>query len=110
MGGGKEMKVEAINIAGAKIGDKIILSFKTSSLLKAAFLLYLFPILCMLTGAFMGQCFASAFSYNESVFSAVAGFLFFFMAIFFIRSKGNRMAARDKYRPKIIRIKEQAGK
>ena len=41
-GGGKEMEVEAINTARARVGDRIVLNIKTSSLLKATFLLYVF--------------------------------------------------------------------
>jgi len=33
--GGKEMIVEVYNPAGAKVGDRVVLSFETSSLLKA---------------------------------------------------------------------------
>ena len=36
------MEVEVTNTVGAKIGDRIVLYFETSSLLKAAFLLYIF--------------------------------------------------------------------
>ena len=55
MGGGKEMEVEAINTAGARIGDRVVIGFETASLLKASFLLYVFPILGLILGAFIGQ-------------------------------------------------------
>ena len=53
MGGSNEMEVEAINQAGAQVGQKVVLSFATSPLLKATFLLYVFPIIAMIVGAFL---------------------------------------------------------
>jgi len=101
---GKEMEVEAINEAGAQIGDRIIISIETASLLKASFLLYVFPILLMVAGAIIGQMSGPLFNIDPSAFSAVVGFLFFFISFWFVKSRGNRMARKNEYKPKIIRI------
>jgi len=74
MGGGKEMEVQAINYARAKVGEEVVLSFETSPLLKATFMLYVLPIL---------------------------------LIVMFVKSKGNKMAKKDEYRPKIIKIIKQ---
>lgn len=103
-GGENETEVEAINQAGAQIGQKVVLGFDTSPLLKATFLLYMFPILTMIAGAFIGQQLAIDFHLDPSFLSAVFGFLFFGLTLVFVRSKGNKLAKRDEYRPKIIRI------
>jgi len=104
MGGGEEMEVEAINAAGGKVGDRVVLSFETASLLKATFLVYVFPIICLLIGALIGQKLALILTFNESMFSAISGLLFCGLAIFFVKIKGNRMAQQEEYRPKVIRI------
>lgn len=104
MGGSNEMEVEAINHAGAHVGQKVVLSFDTSPLLKATFLLYVFPIIAMIIGAFVGQQLAPNFNFDASFLSAIFGFLFFGLTILFVRSKGNKLAQRDEYRPKIIRV------
>jgi sigma-E factor negative regulatory protein RseC len=98
------MEVEVINEVGAKVGDRIILSFETASLLKATFLLYVFPILVLIIGAVLGQQLGHLFHVNTSVASAGTGFLFFFAAIWVTKSKANHLAQRDDYRPRIIRI------
>ncbi|MEJ2166242.1 MAG: SoxR reducing system RseC family protein, partial [Desulfobacterales bacterium] len=72
-GGGEEMEVEVINEVGAKVGDRIVLSFETGSLLKATFLLYVFPILLLILGAVIGQETASYLDFNPSGFAAVTG-------------------------------------
>jgi len=101
---GKEMEVQAINEAGAQVGDRIIISIDTASLLKASFLLYVFPILLMIAGAVIGQKAGPLFDIDPSLFSAVVGFLFFFISIWFVKSRGNTMARKNEYKPKIIRI------
>ena len=98
------MEVEAINEAGAQIGDRIIISIETASLLKASFLLYVFPILFMIAGAVIGQKTGPLLDIDPSVFSAVVGFLFFFISFWFVKSRGNSMARKNEYKPKIIRI------
>lgn len=101
---GEDMEVQAINAAGGQVGDRVVLSFDTSSLLKASFLLYVFPIICMLLGAFAGMQLAPAVNLDASIVSATSGFLFFGLSFLFVKSKGNRMAQKDEYRPKITRI------
>lgn len=104
LGGGEEMEVEAINQVSAQVGQKVVLSFDTSPLLKATFMLYVFPILTLIAGAFIGQQIAVSFNFNKSLWSAMIGFLFFGLSILFVKSKGNKMAQREEYQPKIIRI------
>lgn len=101
------MEVEAINDAGAKVGQNVVLSFETSPLLKATFLLYVVPILFLMVGAVIGDKTAPFFNFDESTLSIIIGLLFFGFAIIFVRSKGNKLAKKDEYRPKIIRILSQ---
>ena len=104
MGNSDEMEVEAINVAGAKAGDRIVLSFETSSLLKATFLLYVFPILLLILGAAIGHETAPNFDFDPSGFSAIMGFAFFFAAVLIIKTTANKLATKKEYRPKVIKI------
>lgn len=101
---GDDMEVEALNIAGARIGDRIVVSFDTSPLLKATFLLYVFPIIVMIIGASVGLKLADAVNMDASAGSALCAFLFFFAAVAFVKFKGNKMAEKEEYKPKIIRV------
>ena len=104
LGNNDEMEVKAINEAGAKVGDRIVLYFETASLLKASFLLYVFPILLLIIGAFLGQEIASHIDFNPSGLSAITGFSFFIAAILIIKARANKMALKKEYRPKIVKI------
>jgi sigma-E factor negative regulatory protein RseC len=104
MGAGQEMEVKALNPAGAREGDRIVLSFETRSLLKATFLIYVFPIIFLIAGAALGQMLAPLMAFNPSALSALLGFAFFFTALFIIKSRANKMAQRNAYQPKITKI------
>lgn len=104
-GSGKEMEVEAINSAGAKVGDRIVLSMQTASLFKATFLIYIFPILAMLAGAFFGQILAvNNGNHDPSGLSALMAFLFLGLSIIIVKMLGKAMSLKKEYTPTIIRI------
>jgi sigma-E factor negative regulatory protein RseC len=104
LGGGKEMEVAAINAAGARVGDRVVLSFETASLLKASFLLYIVPILFLILGAAVGQQAGPGLGLDASLGSILLGFAAFGIGFLIVRSLCNRMARKDKYQAKIIRI------
>ena len=107
LGGGKEMEVKALNRVGAQTGDRVVIGFDTSALVKISFLIYIIPIISMIIGAIIGQELALFYHYDGSAFSAVVGFLFFFLAFLFIKLWENKIAKKNKYQPRIIRIIKQ---
>ena len=78
--------------------------FQTSSLLKVTFLLYVFPILLLIIGAAIGQQLSTIVHLNQSASSAIVGFIFFFAAVWVVKSRANKMAQKNQYKPKIIKI------
>ena len=104
MGGGNEMEVKALNTAGARAGDRIVLTFETASLLKATFLIYVFPIILLIVGAAIGQMLASLIDFSPSALSVLLGFVFFFTGLFIIKARANKMAKKNAYQPKITKI------
>ena len=104
MGSGNEMEVKALNTAGARAGDRIVLSFETASLLKATFLIYVFPIILLIVGAALGQMLALLTEFSPSALSVLLGFVFFFTALFIMKSRADKMARKNAYQPKITKI------
>ena len=98
------MEVEAVNSVGAKEGDQIVMHFKSTSLFKVSFLLYIFPILLLILGAVIGQKIATLMGSDSSVASILLGFGGFLLSVWYIRVKGRHLAQDDRYRPRIIRI------
>ena len=101
---GKEMEVKALNPAGASVGDRIVLSFETRSLLKATFLIYVFPIIFLIAGAALGQVLAPLMAFSPSAFSVLLGFAFFFLALMIMKQRANKMAKKSAYQPKVTKI------
>ena len=99
-----ETLVEVVNPIKAKVGDRILLTIESAALLKAAFLIYVFPILGMLVGAGLGQWGGTALGLNPSWSAPILAALFFLVAFALMKSKGNRMARTDAYKPKIVRV------
>ena len=104
LGSGREMEVEAVNTAGAQVGDRVVIRFETASLFKLSFLLYIFPILTMFAGALLGQTAAPLLHLDATALSVICAFLFFLLAFGLVRLNGNRLARKDEYRPKVVRI------
>ena len=101
---GRKMEVQAVNTAGAQAGDRVVINFRTASLFKLSFMLYIFPILAMFAGALLGQTAAPFLNFDATAVSVVCAFLFFLLAFGLIRLGGNRLARKDEYRPKVVRI------
>ena len=102
--GTDKREVEALNDVGARIGDRIQIAVSDASLLKATFLLYLFPVLCMLAAGIGGHFIAIRYDLDTSLVSLAAAVTALVTALSFVRIRGGRMAAKAEYRPRIIRI------
>jgi sigma-E factor negative regulatory protein RseC len=102
--GGSTQTVEAINKAGAQVGDIIQVYMDTTALLKAAFLLYVFPILCMLAGGGAGHLLSILLKGDAPLLSMGTAIGCFILAMALVRARGARMALNIDYRPKITRI------
>lgn len=106
---GKDMEVEARNDIGARVGDEIVLNLDTGPLLKATFLLYVVPIICMIAGAVVGHRYALSRGWDPSGLSAAAALVALAISFIFIRLRGNTLARKNAYKPQIVRIAKAGG-
>lgn len=100
----KEREVEVINEVGARPGDRIQLEISTRSLLKICFLLYIFPVLCMLAAGLTGDALAPMMSIDPSAGAAVAAIIGLLAAMTLVFARGKRMDVKTEYHPRIIRV------
>lgn len=103
-GGGQSQEVEAVNEVKARIGDRIQVAMNTGSLIKATFLLYLFPILCMILGGLAGQWISMRLHVQGSIWSVLFSLAFLAVAMLVVRVKGRQMGMNKAYRPRILRV------
>ena len=102
--GDQNQEVEAVNEVHARIGDRIQVVMATGSLLKATFLLYLFPVLCMIAGGLIGHWISENLQLQGSLLSVLLSLAFLALAMILVRIKGRRMGTDKAYRPRIMRI------
>ena len=60
-GAGGEKTVEALNDAGARAGDRVVISVPSKDFLRAAFQVYMVPVFGILAGAAAGQYLGTAY-------------------------------------------------
>jgi sigma-E factor negative regulatory protein RseC len=89
---------------GAGVGDRVVLKVDTSPLLKATFLIYLFPILMLLAGAGVGEWLSHSVGWGSSMPAAVFGFGSLAAGLVLVRVWGRRLSQQSAYRPRIIRV------
>jgi sigma-E factor negative regulatory protein RseC len=104
LGGGKEMEVEALNAVQARPGDQVLLTLEDQSLVKLSFLVYLFPILALISGAALGQKVASILGTNPELTSFMLAAIFFGLAFVLVRIKDKKLEQTGAIIPKIARI------
>ncbi|KPA17431.1 Positive regulator of sigma(E), RseC/MucC [Candidatus Magnetomorum sp. HK-1] len=104
----EDMEVELPNYIGADVGDRVVLSMPTGSLIYLSFLMYVAPIIVMIMGGILGQELARRFQMDETGFSVLFSFLFFGLSIVCIRLYSNVMTKNNKYKPKLTRIIHQS--
>jgi len=86
---------------GARPGDKVLVSVESKEVLKAAFLIYLFPLFGLVAGYFLGR----AVFGTERTGILFAG-IGFFSALFFLYQYDKRLKGQKSREAKIIRIEK----
>ncbi len=107
LGEGEDREVETRNRLEAIPGDAVVIQVDTAPMLKLVFLVYVFPIICMIVGAAAGQYAAPGLGADETITSVVGAVFVFSAAFLIIRGIGGKIAGNDAYRPKIVRIRKR---
>lgn len=97
-----EMLVEVTNEMHAQTGDWVQISVPARSLLKATFIVYILPVLALLTGTILGSKLASPIALDESMGAVLCGVLC--MVTVFGIVKWYDTHAKPHYRPRITEI------
>lgn len=98
------LETQALNKAGAGVGDRVAIHLSSHTVLKGALVLYLIPALGLLTGAVAGSGFSKQLAIGETgaaLFFGLAGLVLGF-SITAVISK--RMSAGHRLTPEITRI------
>ncbi|WP_371371544.1 SoxR reducing system RseC family protein [Sporomusa aerivorans] len=103
--GNTAIVVDALNPVGAQRGQRVALEVKEVNMLKAAFIVYILPLVMILAGAFAGSFLANEQQAINPVWYQIGGgFLAFVLSIVYIKYFDRNARANDKMRPVITRI------
>jgi sigma-E factor negative regulatory protein RseC len=100
---GQEMMVEVPNTIGVQPGDYVVIGIETKPVMLLTFLVYVVPIICLVTGALLGDAVAPLIRINPSFLAMVLGFSAFGAAFVVLHKKSDFFHQKQGYKPVLIR-------
>jgi len=99
------LKVTAVNQAGAKVGDQVELSMENVNFFRASFFLYGVPLIALLVGVFTGIfLFEGKFEYYDLIAIGV-GLVFMTISYMILRANKEKFADNTRYMSVITKVK-----
>ncbi|GIM29691.1 hypothetical protein CPJCM30710_23570 [Clostridium polyendosporum] len=103
-GGDQAIVLEAQNLIGAKLGQRVFIEIKTTNVLKAAFVVYIIPLIAIFLGAICGGWLARKNIQLVQVLQIAGGIIAFVIAVLFIKFFDKSTNNNKKIQPTIKRI------
>jgi len=100
------VETEAINLAHARVGQKVNVDMKTFTYLKGAVIVYVLPVLALFTGAIMGwEYLPLYFAHTDpNILCAEGGFSLLLLSLFFVKMLAGRMEKKTEHKPIVASI------
>ncbi|MDS1029198.1 SoxR reducing system RseC family protein [Bacillota bacterium LX-D] len=102
--GNTAMLLDAQNPVGAKPGQRIAFEIKETNMLKAAFIVYILPLIAMFLGVIAGGWLANKLNHPAIYFQVGGGLLTFALSIIYIKIFDKNVQDNNKMQPVITRI------
>ncbi|MBF0201045.1 MAG: SoxR reducing system RseC family protein [Desulfamplus sp.] len=102
--GFQEMTVKIENSLNASAGDHVVVGFRTAPLLKITFMLYILPVILLITGAAAGDKLAAIINTDPSVTALIAGGISLVIAFVIIRLINNSLKDKKEFQPFLKRF------
>ena len=101
--GDSSVVIEAKNTIGAKAGQRIAFEMKETSMLMAAFVVYILPLIAIVVGVIVGQTIAKQFGYSVRGFQIGGGVITFILSMINIKRYDKYAHNNEKMQPVITR-------
>jgi sigma-E factor negative regulatory protein RseC len=106
----REMLVEVENRFEAQPGDQVEIMVPTGFFMKLSLMVYLFPVLAFMFGAFLGDRLASQLGLNPSLAAIIGGAGLMVIFFYLLKKVDKAMGGKQKYMPRMTRILSRAPK
>ena len=100
----RDMLVEVANDLKAAVGDSVEISVPEGTLLKLSVLIYLFPIIALMVGAFLGNFLAESFHINQSLSAVTGGGILLIIAFCGLKFYERTKKSGEGHSPRMTRI------
>jgi sigma-E factor negative regulatory protein RseC len=97
--------VEAHNMIGANVGDRVKIAASSAIFLQSSFVLYIVPLIALVIGAVVGNALGTFFplGVDPNLLSAIFG-VFFMIGSFLIIRVGSGALRAEKFMPEIVTV------
>lgn len=97
------MDVEALNLVGAIVSDRVKVVTSVSNFIQSSLMLYIVPVISLVIGAAIGQYVGTFMQADPNLVAAILGVIFLVASFLGIRLL-TRNWQRERFMPKIIAI------
>lgn len=102
--GNSALILDARNDLGAKPGQRVAIEVREVNMLKAAFIVYILPLIAIFIGVVAGGTFAEHSGYQPLWFQIIGGTVAFILSVVYIKFFDSAARSDVKMQPTIIRI------
>ena len=104
----KTVMIEVDNELQADVGDRVELGMPSGSLMKLSLLVYFFPVIGFVAGAFIAAAWAESLHMDSTTASLLGGFIAMAITFFVLKWLSRGAQDRGEYRPRMTRILAKA--
>ena len=102
--GNDSVIIIANNQVGAKPGQRVLFEVKEKSILKAAFIVFILPLVALFTGVMLGGVSGEYIGINIRMLQIMGGIIAFLLSLAVIKVFDKATSKSDKSKPVIVRI------
>lgn len=102
--GNSALVLEVRNDVGARVGQRVAIEVREVNMLKAAFIVYILPLILVFAGAVAGGILGENFGYQPLWFQISGGVIAFILSVLYIKFFDSAARSDVKMQPVIIQI------
>ncbi len=100
----RNMVIEVKNILNAKEGDRVEVSVPEGTFVKLSLMVYIFPIVSLMIGAFLGNYLSMQLNTDPSATAAISAAIFLAASFLLLKVFDKKKDTGEKYSPRMTRI------
>ena len=104
LGGDSKREVKALNLAGAGVGDRVLVTMPRRAALGAGFLVYMVPVLALIVGAALGNHWGPAWGWGSQNAAVALGLGALILSWLGLRLISTRVARGGGFTVRIVRV------